>query len=101
MATQHNLYRAERTHALPSWGAFLDTSGQGMSGNGASALPSWDGTPVQYNNRSPNAYVVEHYSDGTAPGSLFAREISWLLAHQYRPSTFPAMGPSGTHGVIN
>ena len=48
----------------PIMGAF-DTSGQGLTGNGI--RPAWDGTPVHYNTRTPGAYVVEQYSDGTAP----------------------------------
>ncbi len=48
----------------PILGGF-DTSGQGLDGN--SIRPAWDGTKVQYDTRNPNAYVVEHYSDGTAP----------------------------------
>jgi hypothetical protein len=42
-----------------------DPSGQGLIGD--SIRPSWDGTPIQYQTRNPDAYVVEHYSDGTAP----------------------------------
>jgi hypothetical protein len=40
-----------------------DNSGQGLSGT--SIRPSWDGTPIHYNTRNPDAYVVETY---TAPG---------------------------------
>jgi Carboxypeptidase regulatory-like domain/TonB-dependent Receptor Plug Domain len=40
-----------------------DSSGQGLIGN--SIRPAWDGTPVQYQARNPDSYVVEHYSDGT------------------------------------
>jgi hypothetical protein len=42
-----------------------DTSGQGLIGN--SIRPSWDGTPIKYNTRNPDDYVVERYSDGNAP----------------------------------
>jgi hypothetical protein len=37
-----------------------DPSGQGLIGN--SIRPSWDGTPIKYNTRNPDAYVVEHYT---------------------------------------
>jgi len=41
-----------------------DTSGQGLVGN--SIRPSWDGTPIKYNTRNPDNYVVENYiPDGT------------------------------------
>jgi outer membrane receptor protein involved in Fe transport len=40
-----------------------DNSGQGLSGT--SVRPSWDGTPIHYNTRNPDAYVLETY---TAPG---------------------------------
>jgi len=40
-----------------------DTSGQGLDGNGI--RPAWDGTPIHYNTRNPDTYVVEKYSDGT------------------------------------
>ncbi len=42
-----------------------ESSGQGLAGT--SIRPSWDGTPIQYNSRNPDAYVVEKYSDGSAP----------------------------------
>jgi len=42
-----------------------DHSGQGLNGNSIRA--DWDGTPVHYQTRNPDQYVVEHYSDGTAP----------------------------------
>ncbi len=40
-----------------------DNSGQGL--DGASIRAAWDGTPVRYNTRNPDQYVVETY---TVPG---------------------------------
>jgi hypothetical protein len=37
-----------------------DNSGQGLIGN--SIRPSWDGTPIRYNTRNPDQYVVETYT---------------------------------------
>jgi hypothetical protein len=37
-----------------------DPSGQGLDGN--SIRPSWDGTPIKYNTRNPDDYVVENYT---------------------------------------
>ena len=45
-------------------GGGSDPSGQGLDGNSIRA--AWDGTPIHYNTRNPDAYVVETYaSDGT------------------------------------
>jgi hypothetical protein len=44
-------------------GGGSERSGQGLIGNSIRA--SWDGTPVKYNTRNPDGYVVETYSDGT------------------------------------
>ncbi len=45
-------------------GGGADPSGQGLSGSSIRA--SWDGTPVKYNTRNPNQYVVENViPDGT------------------------------------
>jgi hypothetical protein len=44
-------------------GGGSEGSGQGLIGNSIRA--SWDGTPVHYNTRNPDAYVVETY---TQPG---------------------------------
>jgi outer membrane receptor protein involved in Fe transport len=45
-------------------GGGADPSGQGLSGSSIRA--SWDGTPVKYNTRNPNQYVVENaIPDGT------------------------------------
>jgi hypothetical protein len=44
-------------------GGGSDPSGQGLDGNSIRA--AWDGTPIHYNKRNPDAYVVETYSDGT------------------------------------
>jgi hypothetical protein len=41
-----------------------DRSGQGLTGNGIRA--AWDGSPVHYNTRNPDNYVVEQYG-GTDP----------------------------------
>jgi len=40
-----------------------DDSGQGLIG--ASIRAAYDGSPIQYNPRNPDNYVVEKYSDGT------------------------------------
>jgi hypothetical protein len=69
-----------------------DTSGQGLSGN--SIRPAWDGTPIHYNPRNPDAYIVEKYSDGTAPdpcspGSLLA------YGEPLSPFYFPCNGTVG------
>ena len=40
-----------------------DNSGQGLIGN--SIRPSYDGTPIRYNTRNPDQYVVETYTDGS------------------------------------
>jgi hypothetical protein len=40
-----------------------DPSGQGLSGIAIRA--AWDGTPLKYNTRNPDQYVVETYSDGS------------------------------------
>ena len=40
-----------------------EVSGQGLIGNSIRA--SWDGTPIHYNTRNPDAYVIETY---TQPG---------------------------------
>src|ERR1700686_600805 len=37
-----------------------DFSGQGLTGSGI--RPSWDGTPIVYNHRNPDNYVVENYT---------------------------------------
>ena len=39
-----------------------DPSGQGM--DGLSVRAAWDGTPIKYNTRNPDQYVMELYSDG-------------------------------------
>ena len=39
----------------------LDPSGQGVG----SVRPNYDGSPIHYNTRNPEAYVVETYTDGT------------------------------------
>jgi hypothetical protein len=44
-------------------GGGTDTSGQGL--DGSSIRGSWDGTPIKYNTRNPDTYIVENY---TAPG---------------------------------
>ena len=44
-------------------GGGTDTSGQGLDGDSIRA--NWDGTPIKYNTRNPDAYIVETYSDGT------------------------------------
>ena len=46
-------------------GGGSDPTGQGM--NGSSVRAAWDGTPVHYNTRNPDQYVVETL---TAPGQL-------------------------------
>lgn len=46
-------------------GGGADPSGQGL--NGSSIRAAWDGTPVRYNTRNPDNYVVEHYTVGTQP----------------------------------
>lgn len=40
-----------------------DNSGQGLIG--ASIRPAYDGSPIQYNSRNPDNYVVEKYADGS------------------------------------
>lgn len=45
-------------------GGGSDASGQGM--NGTSLRAAWDGSPVQYNTRNPDNYVVEQFG-GTDP----------------------------------
>ena len=42
-----------------------DPSGQGLDGN--SIRPSWDGTPIKYNTRNPDEYVVETYTAAGQP----------------------------------
>jgi hypothetical protein len=42
-----------------------DTSGQGLIGN--SIRPEWDGSPVRYDTRNPDAYVQETYTQPTQP----------------------------------
>ena len=75
----------------PILGGF-DTSGQGLDGN--AIRPEWDGTKVQYNPRNPNAYVVEHYSDGTAPDPCSPG--NFLAAGQpASPFYFPCNGTVG------
>jgi len=39
-----------------------DGSGQGL--RGSSIRAAWDGTPIRYNTRNPDRYVIETYSDG-------------------------------------
>lgn len=39
----------------------LDPSGQGVG----SVRPNYDGSPIHYNTRNPDAYVVQTYTDGT------------------------------------
>jgi len=46
-------------------GGGTDPSGQGLDGNGIRA--AWDGTPVQYNTRNPDNYVVETYTAAGQP----------------------------------
>ena len=46
----------------PILGGGTDRSGQGLVGNSIRA--AYDGSPIQYNTRNPDAYVVETYSDG-------------------------------------
>ncbi len=41
----------------------FDPSGQGLFGTGA-IRASWDGTPVQYNTRNPDQYVIETFTNG-------------------------------------
>jgi hypothetical protein len=45
-----------------------DTSGQGLIGN--SIRPSWDGTPIHYNTRNPDQYVVENFIPDNTPGQF-------------------------------
>jgi hypothetical protein len=40
-----------------------DPSGQGLTGSAIRA--AWDGTPIHYNTRNPDQYIVETFSDGT------------------------------------
>ena len=49
-----------------------DNSGQGLIGN--SIRPAYDGTPIQYNTRNPDSYVVERYTayDQADPCGNFA-----------------------------
>jgi Carboxypeptidase regulatory-like domain/TonB dependent receptor/TonB-dependent Receptor Plug Domain len=42
-----------------------DPSGQGLDGNSIRA--AWDGTPIHYNTRNPDAYVVETYTAPNQP----------------------------------
>lgn len=46
-------------------GGGTDPSGQGLDGNSIRA--AWDGTPIQYNTRNPDAYVVETYTAPNQP----------------------------------
>jgi hypothetical protein len=46
-------------------GGGADPSGQGLTGSSIRA--AWDGTPVHYNTRNPDNYVVEHYTVGLQP----------------------------------
>jgi hypothetical protein len=46
-------------------GGGTDPSGQGLDGNSIRA--AWDGTPIHYNTRNPDAYVVETYTVPNQP----------------------------------
>lgn len=50
-------------------GGGTDPSGQGLDGNAIRA--AWDGTPVHYNTRNPDNYIVETYSASGVPLSPF------------------------------
>jgi Carboxypeptidase regulatory-like domain/TonB-dependent Receptor Plug Domain len=50
-------------------GGGSDPSGQGLDGNSVRA--AWDGTPIHYNTRNPDAYVVETYDAAGNPVSPF------------------------------
>ncbi|MBZ5613385.1 MAG: TonB-dependent receptor [Acidobacteriia bacterium] len=69
-----------------------DHSGQGLSGT--SIRPSWDGTPIRYQKRNPDLYVVEHYSDGSAPDPCSPGD-TLPYGDPASPFYFPCVGTVG------
>ncbi|HZQ22909.1 MAG TPA: TonB-dependent receptor [Terriglobales bacterium] len=73
-----------------------DNSGQGLSG--ASIRASYDGTPIKYNTRNPDQYVVERYTAaGQADpcGDNLDSSGNFLSGFPLSPFYFPCTGTVG------
>ncbi len=66
-----------------------DHSGQGLIGSSIRA--AWDGTPIHYQSRNPDAYVVEKYSDGTVADPCGVSDYGTPIS----PFYFPCDGTVG------
>jgi len=62
-----------------------DPSGQGLDGLAIRA--AWDGTPIKYNTRNPDQYVVETYSDGTISDPCGRNSAGTPVSPFYTPCT--------------
>jgi len=62
-----------------------DPSGQGLDGLAIRA--AWDGTPIKYNTRNPDQYVVETYSDGTISDPCGRNSPGTPVSPFYTPCT--------------
>jgi len=67
-----------------------DPSGQGLSATSLRA--SYDGSPIQYNYRNPDQYVVETYSDGSQADPCGVSDVGTPIS----PFYFPCDGTIGT-----
>jgi hypothetical protein len=67
-----------------------DPSGQGLSSTSLRA--SYDGSPIHYNYRNPDQYVVETYSDGTQADPCGVSDAGTPIS----PFYFPCDGTIGT-----
>jgi hypothetical protein len=79
LATEHHLHCHQRaaiySAARRRWRSF----GQGLTGSAIRA--AWDGTPIHYQTRNPDQYVVETFTAPGQPdpcGNLSDRPVAWL-----------------------
>ena len=73
-----------------------DHSGQGLTGT--SIRPSWDGAPIQYQTRNPDAYVVEKYTNAGQLDPCGDNVDSFgniLAGYPMSPLYFPCAGTVG------
>jgi hypothetical protein len=66
-----------------------DNSGQGLIG--ASIRPAYDGSPIHYDTRNPDKYVIETYSDGTQTDPCGRSDVGTPIS----PFYFPCAGTVG------
>lgn len=62
-----------------------DPSGQGLTGSSIRA--AWDGTPIKYNTRNPDQYIVETFSDGSISDPCGRSDAGTPVTPLYVPCT--------------